>query len=178
MHSSPTRSFRETPTNIACIPLPRSPFRHIFFDITDFSVTLCCLAQGQGSKIVILLCMTSADVRVRIRPTVVRVRIRKTGIRPVIRVTTPQHQLSIFAAYRGQLATTTVQPATDFAFPFKESLCDQLSSAHYLEVPIIGKTSADRRGRTRPTEVRARTRKTGIRPVSRATTPQHQLSSS
>lgn len=52
-------------------------------------------ARSRLRECMFLHCMARADIRVRVRPTVIRVRIAETAIRTVIRITAPVHNLAL-----------------------------------------------------------------------------------
>lgn len=138
-------------------------------------------------------CMARADIRVRVRPSVIRVRIAETGIRTVFSVSTPKTQLSFSSAYHLHLSAFKASlayskeawkmdyqnlVALDSRFQYFNELLlfsHKLSSGHYGQFAIIGKARAERRVRARPSDIRVRIAEPGMRTAVSVSTPKAQL---
>lgn len=62
------------------------------------------MVQGTRRFLHDIISMARADIRIRVRPSVIRVRIRQARIRTVIRITAPKDQLMFPSANRSPLS--------------------------------------------------------------------------
>lgn len=102
------QSFRDSqsPTSTACFAISALPFRYeVFRHRTEYRPYIALLrCKVEAQRMLYFYCMARADIRVRVRPTVIRVRIAETGIRTVFSVSTPKTQLSFSSAYHLRLS--------------------------------------------------------------------------
>lgn len=68
------------------------------------------MAQGTRRISLRLISMARADIRIRVRPSVIRVRIRQTAVRAVVRITAPKDQLLFPSTNRPPLSGAPRDP--------------------------------------------------------------------
>lgn len=147
--------------------------------------------------------MARADVRVRVRPSVVRVHVSETAVRTVVRIPADQNKPSPPSTYRSSVRLRVLYCILKWFRVYSKELCyvifyrgpllrlkatitgtqnadlcsgHKLFSTDFLSYTIKGKARADVRVRVRPSVVRGHESETAVRTAGRRPADQNKLS--